>query len=382
MTNTKIVASKNVEIQALRAAAIIFVICHHISFYHPFIPETLQWAYTGVDLFFVISGYVVSQAFERNISRSNSDFRKAISTFYVKRFYRIFPMTILVTITWLIGLSFFNESHAFGSVDLKQALYQALTIITFTQNYLVLQPDYGPCFLSIMWSLCIEEHFYLVFPWIRKLFQHYYKRIVFILVATLIVEFVIRPMAPDQGLNIRFWTHTHCDGIFAGILIAELAKAHWFKSISDFLKNKWFFRRISQPLVIFLLYELAILPMSNLRDLSGYQMFTVATAISSVLIALSSLQNGIFCSGFGFIDKAVHWIGDRSFAIYLFHLPTEAFLLELGKRFQLEEWIKSEDGQLIRALIYTVLLILVCEIIYILVERPLQKLAGRKDYQS
>ncbi len=377
MSHSKIYTEKNTEIQALRGAAIIFVICHHIGFYHPFIPVTLQWAYTGVDLFFVISGFVVSQAFERDILRSHSVFRRAIPTFYVKRFYRIIPLTVLVTLTWLIGLAFFNESNAFGYVDLKQALYQAFTILTFTQNYLVLQPDYGLCFLSIMWSLCIEEHFYLVYPWIRKLFNNYYIRVTFILVAALTVAFIIRPMAPDQGLNIRFWTHTHCDGIFAGILIAELTKAQWLKSLSDDIKNKWIYRRLTQPLVIFLLYELALLPMSGFSDLPGYHMFTIATALSSILIALASLDNGIFCSGLGFIDKTIHWIGDRSFVIYLFHLPTEALLLELelGKKYRLDEWIKSENGQLVRVLIYTILLIVVSEFIHILVERPFQKLA-------
>ena len=63
--------------------------------------------------------------------------------------------------------------------------------------------------------------------------------------------------------------------------------------------------------------------------------------------------------------------------IYLFHLPTEALLLELelGKKYRLDEWIKSENGQLVRVLIYTILLIVVSEFIHILVERPFQKLA-------
>ncbi|WP_211441711.1 acyltransferase family protein [Collimonas humicola] len=163
---TQVLPSKshrNNGLDTLRAAAIILVFMYH---YMCFVSQeaTFGWAskigWVGVDLFFVLSGYLISNQIFAGIARGQ---RLSLTNFYARRFLRTLPNFYVV-----LGLYFLFPVLMGGNTP--PPLWRFLT---FTQN-LWLQP--GTAF-SHAWSLCIEEQFYLLLPAVVIIAARYGKSI-------------------------------------------------------------------------------------------------------------------------------------------------------------------------------------------------------------
>lgn len=135
----------------LRAIAILWVLLFHGLVAGIYSPVTLvaRWGWMGVDLFFVLSGYLIGSQLLKSCVQGA---KPAIGRFYLRRAFRILP-AYLVVVAFYFALPFFRETR-----DIEP-LWQFLT---FTENLLI---DYAhDKAFSHVWSLCVEEHFYLVFP--------------------------------------------------------------------------------------------------------------------------------------------------------------------------------------------------------------------------
>ena len=138
----------------LRALAIILVLIFHYQlwFTHPnWTNWFLQIGWTGVDLFFVLSGFLISSQLFAQVKKGN---KISIKEFYIKRFFRIIPIYYFI-IAIYFSFPFFRE---------KEALPPLWNFLTFTQNFGTDTAKFGT--FSHVWSLCVEEHFYLFFPFI------------------------------------------------------------------------------------------------------------------------------------------------------------------------------------------------------------------------
>lgn len=135
----------------LRAFAIAFVFLYHYRiFKHPDWIDTIGgFGWTGVDLFFVLSGYLISSQLFAQINRNETiSFRE----FFLKRFFRIIP-AYLIVLALYVFLPVFRE---------REAMAPLWKYLTFTQNIGLHLKDRGT--FSHAWSLCIEEQFYFVLP--------------------------------------------------------------------------------------------------------------------------------------------------------------------------------------------------------------------------
>ena len=144
----------------LRAIAILWVLLFHGLVAGIYSPVTLvaRWGWMGVDLFFVLSGYLIGSQLLKSCVQGA---KPAIGRFYLRRAFRILPAYLVVG-AFYFALPFFRETR-----DIEP-LWQFLT---FTENLLI---DYAhDKAFSHVWSLCVEEHFYLVFPllvwWLGRL---------------------------------------------------------------------------------------------------------------------------------------------------------------------------------------------------------------------
>ncbi|TWB87145.1 peptidoglycan/LPS O-acetylase OafA/YrhL [Bradyrhizobium macuxiense] len=151
------------DIDGLRAVAVSAVILFHAF------PEALPGGFVGVDIFFVISGYLIT-----GIVRSElHDKTFSIATFYERRIRRIFPALIIVLMaTEFAGLHLLppDELHSLGKNAVASALFSANLMLLSEVNYFDISAHSKP--LLHLWSLGIEEQFYLLWPLILWALPH------------------------------------------------------------------------------------------------------------------------------------------------------------------------------------------------------------------
>lgn len=143
------------DIDGLRAVAVMAVLIFHAF------PDALPGGYIGVDIFFVISGYLISGIILRNLQRDRFGFRD----FYARRIRRIFPCLILVLLASYAAGWFLSLPDAFqhlGRHIAASAFFVQNMALWTEAGYFDTATELKP--LMHLWSLAIEEQFYLVFP--------------------------------------------------------------------------------------------------------------------------------------------------------------------------------------------------------------------------
>ena len=204
----------------LRAIAIVWVMLFHSwivgGLGGPFQPVA-DYGWMGVDLFFVLSGYLIGFQLLEPLSRGEP---LRFGRFYLRRAFRILPvfLVVLAIYTWLPS---WREAPG------MQPVWQFLT---FTVNLLIDYPRNQA--FSHAWSLCVEEHFYLVFPWLAWLLTRRPSLRVTIAVGVGIVAagMLIRGYASLHDMDfiksVYFPTWSRLDGLQAGVVLAALQIYH------------------------------------------------------------------------------------------------------------------------------------------------------------
>ncbi len=161
------------EIDGLRALAVMPVIFYHASY--PF----FSGGYLGVDIFFVISGYLISYIILDDLTRN----KFSILNFWKRRAKRILP-ALLSVIIFASLLSYFyipnNEIKVFSNSIVSSLFFYSNFFFQFNTGYFDFAAEYQP--LIHTWSLSIEEQFYILFPIFLLLFyKNNYKLLLFII---------------------------------------------------------------------------------------------------------------------------------------------------------------------------------------------------------
>ncbi|MDR3140381.1 MAG: acyltransferase [Tannerellaceae bacterium] len=175
-----------------------------IAFYFKYFTWTSYLASSAVDVFFVLSGFLIT----RNLIRDKEKGRFSFKNFYLKRFLRIFPIYYLTIV--LVGI--------FISWDGLQyiALYVSNYYFAFNLGVLPMRHT---------WSLAVEEHFYLLWPAIvyycslQSINKHWYKYCLGISIVSIVLFYVLFPLYPANTL-VRISTNTRLISLIAGAIIA------------------------------------------------------------------------------------------------------------------------------------------------------------------
>jgi peptidoglycan/LPS O-acetylase OafA/YrhL len=206
----------------LRCAAILFVLFSHTSFMLPASEESktfmlMYFGFSGVEFFFVLSGYLVGKILLELLQKQPPSLRTA-RYFWIRRWFRTLPAYYLALLLYA-GLYY----YLYRQIIFDDHSY--LLFFVFLQNFFNGPPE----FFRHSWSLTVEEWFYLLLPlwifffhWLIKKMSVLYVIIAGIVVFTLVRVVVVIIYDPDWNLGARTITPLRMDSLMIGVLMAYL----------------------------------------------------------------------------------------------------------------------------------------------------------------
>ncbi|WP_167434483.1 acyltransferase family protein [Mesorhizobium helmanticense] len=306
------------EIQGLRGLAVALVVVFHLW------PDVLPGGYVGVDVFFVISGYLITSLLAQSATR---DGRISLVAFYSRRIRRLLPAATLVLLATLCGtLVFLSKARWEETANqiIASALYvQNWRLASIAVSYLDADSLLSP--VQHYWSLSIEEQFYIVWPllmiaviWLARRWGLPLRRsltaaLSLVFTGSLIASVVLTRMDPAQAY---FVTQTRIWELALGGLLA--LTAHRFR------------------LTVLAGQSLAIAGVAGI--FASALLFSASTPFPGAYALLPTLGTAlVILAGeaefgrFRWLDlKLLGFIGDRSYSIYLWHWPLLVFFLGMG----------------------------------------------------
>lgn len=353
-----------IDIEILRALAVIGVVVHHardnlFTWTSPGLERLAVYfgGWVGVDLFFVISGFVIARSLLPQLQSTGSQLEAARATlaFWIRRAWRLLPSAWLWLLLMLMGAIVFRDSGTFGdlraNLEATVAGFLHIANLRFLETFM--RSEYGASF--VYWSLSLEEQFYLLLPLIVLLSRRWLVPVLLLIVAYQLLQ--------ERTMAMMVF---RCDGMLLGVLLAIWSRQPSYQlARPEFLKL--FPLRGALPLLV-ILGCLVLLGSDELR-IASHRM-SMVTLLSTLLVWMASYNDNLFMPAP--IRSLLVWIGARSYAIYLIHIP--AFFLTR------EIWMRMHPGAIAgpeQLFFYTALagtLILVCaELNYRWVESPLRR---------
>jgi len=299
-------------LDVLRSLAILLVMAHHYR-HMPGTPAWAKWfglrGYLGVDVFFVLSGWLIGGQLLKEYKKTGSI---RLGRFWARRWLRTLPLYYVV-------LAFHLYTH-------PKAVSHTLEMVFFLQNYT------APHAWLLSWSLCIEEHFYMVLPLLLLLGGLVGKRsrtaLIVVFVGLVLASPVLRWMAMEQVAKARYNsflgdyyvpTHLRFDGLIVGVGLAYL-KVYW----SGF--QAWV-KRFATPLLVvgFAFFAAALFPDWTGHTAKGVERQTVFNYVLQFPLVYVAVAAWI-ASGVGFVERGrqpgipgATWLAEHAYALYLIH---------------------------------------------------------------
>ncbi|ODP34011.1 acyltransferase [Pandoraea sp. ISTKB] len=394
---------KNLEIERLRAVAVLLTILVHAPFkqlFHPY----LYSSFTGVDLFFVISGFVVTLSFLPTLPADAGatpmqrleNGKQAIFSFYLRRVFRIAPSAFFyIALYWIVAVVMRETGSNAALAKPGDIIREGVAFSGGIYNY-ALAAGAIPANMAHYYSLSIEEHFYLIAPLILVLCGRTSYRLTALAIGVALVLFVARPMTSGSIANL---SHTRFDELLYGVIIALLLSKYktlhvWrFETLSTGPSPSKLIAPLHNPRVraifktgfgIALCALLACLPGVINTDIlgggSGQFFFSSAAfcgyaLVSVALVVLASLERGWILQ-IPVVAPILEYLGSRSYSIYLGHVLLIEVYNDLYFRFyeSVPYFLKlTRIGYGVQFVIFLGATILLAEITYRLIENPFRR---------
>jgi len=348
-------------LDGMRAIAVLFVVFYHAILVFPAFDPYLQGGFLGVDIFFVLSGFLITSILLQEFDRTATI---GFKNFYIRRFLRLTPAY------WVhLSLLFFFAVYLYSAKQ-TEVLYShdnffyAFTYLTNVHR--ALNGAWITGILGHTWSLAVEEQFYLFWAGFLFLMLRRMKRSSIIATTAVIIltAAFFRAYRWQGPQSIDFLYHSfdsRVDALLIGCLVSQIVS--WKILPKSFISSRYF-----DLLALFSLL-IAVTFIFNLSDsyrtpflyLGGLTIFALAVGVIIMWLAFHGKNK----PGNLLEAKPLVWIGKTSYGIYLWHYP----LLALFNNFP---W--SPLSKLVVTLTAT---FVITALSYYLIETPFLKLKDR-----
>ncbi len=309
-------------LDGLRAISVLAVMFFHQYFVFGTERGFMPGGFLGVEVFFVVSGYLITSLL---LAENRDSGRISLSNFWLRRARRLLPaLYVLLAVVVAYSLLFLPDSIATLKGDVIAAL-------TYTSNWwqIISHRSYAvtagrPELLKHLWSLAIEEQFYLCWPPLLYVALRMFRRksIVTTIIVIALASTVLMAITAQYSVNFAYYsTFTRLSGLLLGSAMA-------------FFYAPYRIRRTAAPkarlvlntsavvglLVLLLMFRMYRYPITSLDSRSvfdgGFLLVDIATlfVIAAVVHPASDAGRIIGC-------KPLRWIGVRSYSLYLWHYP-------------------------------------------------------------
>ncbi len=289
----------NPSLDGLRAFSVTAVLL-----FHAHVPG-FGWGFIGVDIFFVISGFLITSALLAEESRKG---RISLVGFYWRRALRLLPALAVLCIVFLM-LSIFVKPGIY------LALKEVLIVALYAGNWVMAFKFGWMHYLGHTWSLAIEEQFYFLWPVflvvLLKLAKHRASAIFAVIVVLIVLVAAWRAFLSSRSVGVDrlyFGTDTRIDTLLIGSALAIVFSARWAKeAIATATRWLWL------PSLVVVTTLPAVAMFERRSMFLGY---TLVALCAAVFVA-GCKTDGLFSRILG--TRPLVWVGQRSYGIYLWH---------------------------------------------------------------
>ncbi|EDK14796.1 acyltransferase [Haemophilus influenzae] len=342
------------EIDGLRAIAVISVIIYHLN------ENWLSGGFLGVDIFFVISGFLITGIIITEIQQNSFSLKQ----FYTRRIKRIYPafITVMALVSFIASVIFiYNDFNKLRKTIELAIAFLSNFYLGLTQGYFDLSANENP--VLHIWSLAVEEQYYLIFPLILILAYKKFREIKVLFIITLILFFILLATSFVSANfykevlhqpNIYYLSNLRFPELLVGSLLAIYHNLSASKQASKQASN------VIAILSTLLLFSCLFLMNNNIAYIPGITL--ILPCIFTALIIHTTSQNNIIklCLS----NKVIVFIGKISYSLYLYHW----IFIALAYYITGEKQINNQSIAIV-----TVLTIIFSVLSYYLIEQPIRK---------
>lgn len=301
------------DIDGLRAVAVLPVVLFHFGI------SAIPGGFTGVDIFFVISGYLISGSLLDDLERG----RFSIVSFYWRRARRILPALVFVTLLACIAALFIllpSDLHEFSLSVIAASTFWSNVYFWKTTNYFSIDAELRP--LLHTWSLSVEEQYYIFAPILMFVIYRYFaKRWLTILLPIILGSFVLAvmatSMAPTAGfylLPTRIW-----ELMLGAVLMLKRPPALGSRLLMELI-----------GLAGLGLVAVGFLTISESDPFPGYN--ALYPCLGATLLIYAGQNTPATIATRILEVRPLVWIGLISYSLYLVHWPINSFVHYLSLR--------------------------------------------------
>ena len=312
------------ELDGIRGVAILLVLVWHyfaqsqrggaLGSWLAYLLAALRLTWTGVDLFFVLSGFLIGGILYD--AKNSSNYYR---TFYFRRIFRIFPLYFIWVAVFALGLFFVGDQNSGPFREVFNRVLPVWSYPLFLQNFFMAsRQTFGAEWLGVTWSLAVEEQFYFLLP--SLVHRLSYRGIVILAAASIIIAPIVRLSLALSG-DLYWGTYTllfsRMDALGFGVLVAMVCRNReaW----------EWLVSRRRIVYAAFLLLGCGFLLQLRFQRPQYTIGLTCIGAFYAVLLLLTIMHLGSSGTKI-FRSRVLVNLGTVAYAVYIFHGPVNTLL--------------------------------------------------------